>query len=398
MSTPATTALSSGSAGVAEPTSHASVASWLGVLFVMLLTLNTLGGWVRISGSGIAIPQWPLINGSLLPPVDDQGWLAVRADWESHQDRLRERVRLGELSEANLGRAPADLREFRGMFLTEYGHRLMAALAGLALAGALTVVARDAALRRRVGVPMSLAAVLVVAQAALGGFLVDQGTNTHWLFLHQGNAGLIMACVLWSLLRLLEPLSSGVPAPASHPRFARLVACAACAAWLQLLVGALVAGSKFNAAFVTEFPTMMNGSYFPPLWESQRSLSWNLLDNAWLHQWSHRWFALALVVILVASYVAASRVAIGARLKLALQVSATFVIIQIVLGIADVLVAGTSSGGALPLAHQLMGMCLFCSLVLAAYDARSDRSGAMTSAQADAAQGTARSRAMERAV
>ena len=46
----------------------ASVASWLGVLFVMLFALNTIGGWVRLSGSGVAIPQWPIINGSLLPP------------------------------------------------------------------------------------------------------------------------------------------------------------------------------------------------------------------------------------------------------------------------------------------------------------------------------------------
>ncbi len=370
------------SAATTGASNHASVASWLGVLFVMLLTLNTLGGWVRISGSGIAIPQWPLINGSLLPPIDDQGWLAVRADWEHHQDRLRERVRAGQLSEANLGRAPADLGDFRRMFLTEYGHRLMAALAGLALAGALTVVLRDTALRRRVGLPMSLAGALVIAQAALGGFLVDQGTNTHWLFLHQGNAGLIMACVLWSLLRLLEPLSAETSIQPARPRFARLAACAACAAWLQLVVGALVAGSKFNAAFVSEFPTMMNGSYFPPLWESQRPLSWNLLDNAWLHQWAHRWFALALVAILVSTYVVASRSAIGPRLKLALQVSATFVVIQIVLGIADVMLAGSSAIGALPLAHQLMGMCLFCSLVLAAYDARHDRGPAVAASSA----------------
>jgi cytochrome c oxidase assembly protein subunit 15 len=261
------------------------------------------------------------------------------------------------------------------MFLTEYGHRLLAALAGVVLAGCLTIALRDPALRRRIGAPMAAAAGLVVVQAALGGFLVGSGTNTHWLFLHQGNAALICACVLWSLLRLIDARPTPPALPAA-PRSLRLILGAAVvAAWLQLVLGGLVAGSKFNAAFVTEFPTML-GRYAPPLWEPARPLAWNLLDNAWLHQWAHRWFAWALVAALGATYLVAARSAIGPRLRLALQVSATFIAVQLVLGIASLLVAGSSIGSALPLAHQLMGMCLFCAVVLAWYDSRNERLGA----------------------
>jgi cytochrome c oxidase assembly protein subunit 15 len=349
--------------------SRASVASWLGLLLAMLLSLNTLGGWVRLSGSGIAIPQWPLINGSLLPPSDDAGWAGVRADWERHQAKLRERVAAGELSAGNLGRAPQTDADFKRMFLTEYGHRLLAALAGLVFAGCLTVVLRDRTLRRRVGVPMSVAGALVLFQAGLGGFLVDQGTNTHWLFLHQGNAACILACVLWSLLRLLQ--DGRTPSqPAARPALRRVLGACVFAAWGQLLLGALVAGSKFSAPFIDEFPTMLGGRYLPPLWEGARPLAWNLLDNAWLHQWAHRWFAWVLVLLLACSFALAARSTLGPRLRLALQVSATFVAVQIVLGITSVLVAGSLHGAALPLAHQLMGMCLFCAIVLAWYDAR----------------------------
>jgi heme a synthase len=362
MTNPATTA---------ERPPHASVASWLGVLFVMLFSLNTVGGWVRVSGSGIAIPQWPLINGSLLPPVGDAGWGAVYADWQHHQDALRERIRLGELAAGNLGRTPSDLADFRGMFMTEYSHRLLAALAGLAIAGCLTVVLRHRDLRRRIGVPMGIAGGLVVVQAALGGFLIDQGTNTHWLFLHQANAGLIIASVLWSLLRLLDARF-----PMREPRRRWLHACtivAVVATWIQLLLGALVSGSKHSAAVVREFPTMLGGSFMPSLWEPGRSLGWNLLDNAWLHQWVHRWFAWTLVIALIATYSCAARARCGPRLRLALQVSATFIAIQVVLGIANVLVGGSVIAVALPLAHQFMGMCLFSSLVLALYDVRHEQ-------------------------
>ena len=69
----------------------ASVASWLGVLLVMLFALNTIGGWVRLSGAGVAIPQWPIINGSLLPPMSDQGWEEVRAHYVTDQERLASR-------------------------------------------------------------------------------------------------------------------------------------------------------------------------------------------------------------------------------------------------------------------------------------------------------------------
>lgn len=328
--------------------SRASVASWLGVLLVMMLSLNTLGGWVRLSGSGIAIPQWPLIHGSLLPPLHAQGWAAVRADWEAHQRELQARVDAGTLAPANLGRTPQDDADFRSMFLTEYAHRLLAALTAVVLAGCLTVVWRRPELRRRAAVPLTGAAVLVIAQAVLGGLLVDEGTGTHFLFLHQGNAALILLGILWALLSLLEPEA---PArPVAGPRLLRgtLVATLA-AAWLQLLVGALVAGSRAGTA------------------------AGGFLDDQHLHLWLHRIGAWAIVAGLGLAYALASRGGAGPRLMLALQVAATFLAVQIVLGIGSQLFAGDPGGAALPLAHQLMGMCLFVSLGLACFDARTAR-------------------------
>jgi heme a synthase len=344
----------------------ASVASWLGVLFVMLFALNTIGGWVRLSGAGVAIPQWPIINGSLLPPLSDEGWEQVKAHYDADQERLEARVRLGELSTANLGAHPRDLAEFRLMFMTEWSHRLFAALVGVMAAGCLTVIYRRAAIRRLVGVPMGMAGVLIVAQAVLGGLLVHSGTNTNWLFLHQANATLIMACVLVSILRILAD-GRALPNETTRARrrpLAVLLPMVTVAVWAQLVIGSLVAGSR-------------NGEHFGSwslfgvanLWDEHRSLWWNFQSNPELHQWTHRWLAWTIVLVAAAlfAFVWRRRRELPPRLRLALHASGVFLLAQMALGIGNVLTGITPYGS---LTHQGMGMCLFLALVLAWFDVR----------------------------
>jgi heme a synthase len=344
----------------------ASVASWLGVLFVMLFLLNTIGGWVRLSGAGVAIPQWPIINGSLLPPLSDAGWEQVKAHYDADQERLAGRVRLGELSQVNLGHTPRDLAEFKAMFMTEWSHRLFAALVGVLAAGCITIIYRREPMRRLIGVPMTIAGVLIIAQAVLGGMLVRSGTNTNWLFLHQANASLIMACVMVSILRILADghARPDVQAQALRRPLAVLVPVLTVAVWAQLVIGSLVAGSR-------------NGEHFGSwsllgvanLWDGHRSLWWNLQSNGELHQWGHRWLAWSIVVVALALFAVVwrRRRDLPPRLRLALHASGVFLIAQMMLGLGNVWTGITPYGS---LTHQAMGMCLFLALVLAWFDVR----------------------------
>jgi cytochrome c oxidase assembly protein subunit 15 len=222
---------------------------------------------------------------------------------------------------------------------------------------------RGADLRRLIGVPMGAAGVLILLQAVLGGLIIAEGTNTHWLFLHQGNAAAIMALVLLSTLRLLH---AGAP-PLSAPERRRrrlLIALAGATmliAWLQLVAGGLVAGSRNGSSF-QEWPLDAAGR----LWIAGHGLAWNLIDNAWLHQWLHRWLAWTLVAALAALVLLSWRSAMPMRYRLALKVALTFMGVQALLGVANVLTGITP---AVSLAHQFMGMCLVMSLVLAWFDA-----------------------------
>ncbi len=344
----------------------ASVASWLGVLFVMLFVLNTVGGWVRLSGAGVAIPQWPIINGSLLPPMSEQGWEQVKAHYDADQIRLEERVRKGELTATNLGHRPGDMAEFKSMFMTEWSHRLFAALVGIMAAGCLTVIYRRPDIRQLIGWPMGIAGVLIIAQAVLGGILVRNGTNTNWLFMHQANASLIMACVLVSVLRIL---ADGRPVPSNEERKQRrgiswLLGVATVVVWFQLVVGSLVAGSRNEEAF-REYPLFAAST----VWDEFQTVWWNFQSNGHLHQWGHRWLAWSIVLVVVITLALAwnKRAHIPQRLRLGLQSAGAFLLAQIVLGIGNVWTGITAYGS---LAHQFMGMCLFLGLVLCWFDVR----------------------------
>ena len=85
-----------------------------------------------------------------------------------------------------------------------------------------------------------------------------------------------------------------------------------------------------------------------------------------MHQWLHRWLAWTLVVFLGALTLASWRLGMPMRFRLALKLALTFLGVQALLGVANVLTGITP---AVSLAHQFMGMCLVLSLVLAWFDA-----------------------------
>ncbi len=352
---------------------------WLGLLFVLVFVLNSVGGWVRLSGSGVAIPHWPVIeiNGAwtLLPPLSEPGWQAMEQAWHTHQDRLKARIATGELAPANLGRQPADTAEFRRMFLTEWTHRLLAALTGLIALGVIVTVLRDAGLRRLVGVPMAVAGGLILLQAVLGGLLVEEGTATRWLFLHQANAAAIMACLLWSLLRLLDGRAETTLVPGRA--FLRpLLMIAAMACWSELVIGGLLSSTKH----IAQGGLPMGLFAIADLWNPRHGVLDNLHRNPEVHQWLHRWMAWGLTAVLAIGYLWSFRTPTGPRLRLALGVSGTFLATQVILGLGSAAIAERGQGyeftALLALAHQATGMCLFLSLVLACFDMRREPSAA----------------------
>jgi heme o synthase len=349
-----------------------SYGPWLGLLLVLVITLNAWGGWVRLSGSGVAIPSWPVIHladgtRTFWPPLSEAGWQSAMAAHAADQRRLAGEVAAGRLHPANLGRSPTDLGDFRGMFLTEWSHRLLAALVGIVALVTLVRILRDPQQRPRLGPPVGLAVALIGVQAAIGGLLVSAGTSTSWLFLHQGNAGAIVCCLALACLRLVT-----VPGPARTSPAATMAVLAAVGVWLQMVGGALVAGSRHGEPFATDFPTMF-GAWLPQLWAAGTGF----LDQAVLHQFVHRWMSWGVAALVLATWVMAVRSGAGERARLSAAVAATFLGCEMVLGLANVLITAPDGGpqAALGLAHQIGATCLLIALTMTAFWLRHESAG-----------------------
>src|SRR5256886_16531403 len=108
------------------------------------------GGVVRVTGSGLGCPDWPLCHGEFLPSLDP----ATRIEWT---------------------------------------HRFLAITSGIAVAAMVVwTVARYRARGPVLGLAIA-AAVLYPLQAVLGGITVVLELSPEWVTLHLANAELLLA-------------------------------------------------------------------------------------------------------------------------------------------------------------------------------------------------------------
>lgn len=334
------------------------------VLILLMLTLILVGGYVRLSGSGLSIPDWPHVNGSYLPPATDAEWATVKAAYDLDQDRLLELGRLKRAGLGSRGHIPADMTEFRRMFLVEWSHRAVAAILGLVSFLCLLLVLCCRVLRRRAWRAATAIVLLIGFEILLGGILVKSGTSTQWLFFHLAMATVILCTMLVALIQVLGVSRQGED---SHRAVRRQVRHALLLVLTQIILGALVAGSRHNAPGIVVTWPLMQGQFAPDgLWRGDLSLFHNLLDNTLLLQWIHRWFALVVVLQLGQLFWTARRDGVPPQAKKALIALASLLVLQVVLGLTNVLHAAPT---AVALAHLETALCMMavltvCALVL----------------------------------
>ena len=170
-----------------------------------------LGGVVRVSGSGLGCPDWPLCHGRPYPP----------ADWHA---------------------------------IIEYSHRAVGSVTGVLII-ATVVMAWIAFRSRRPSVAWLATASLigVVGEGALGGVVVAHDLAPWLVLVHLGLAMIILGFLIAAAVLAMPP-SAGVPSPT----FRRLAAVAAGATFLMLLTGSTVVASGAGE-FCRSWPLCGNG-------------------------------------------------------------------------------------------------------------------------------------------
>jgi len=208
-------------------------------LATLLLTflLIVIGGIVRVSDSGLGCGPaesgfhgWPFCNGDVVPGLDLNA-------------------------------------------VIEYTHRVVAAVVGL-MTLALAVLAWRNHREHRVLVRVAIAGfVLVAAQGALGGAVVEENLEEELVAAHLGLAMLFLALVHW-VWRSTRPDAIGTDPPEGGPRYRPLAWVASVFVLLTIIAGGYMAGTQnygradyqlgdgAHHACGKEFPTC-NGEFMP---------------------------------------------------------------------------------------------------------------------------------------
>ena len=295
-----------------------------GLVFAMVI----VGGATRLTDSGLSITEWKPILGAL-PPLTD-------ADWH---DAFTKYKQIPEYRHVNPNMT---LEGFKFIFWWEWAHRFLGRVIGIAFALPLAFFWWKGALRAGMGGKLAGLFALGGLQGAIGWYMVSSGlvdrvdVSQYRLALHLSVAFLIYALLLWTAFSLGGERSRAM-AIAPMPWQTRLAPLLVLLVFVQVFLGALVAGLKAGLAYNT-WPAM-DGALVPEGLFRMQPWWINVFENETLVQFNHRLaayavFALALTQVWVwrreerASVLRSSAALVGAG-----------VLLQVVLGIATLLMA-----------------------------------------------------------
>lgn len=289
------------------------VRGWLIVVAALIAAMVVVGGATRLTESGLSIVEWKPVTGTL-PPFTAADWDEAFAAYKT----------IPQYRELNAGMT---LDQFKTIFWWEWSHRLLGRVIGIAyLLPFLFLLWRgwlDAALKRRLWVIFGLGAL----QGAVGWWMVVSGlthrveVSQYRLAVHLMLAVVIFAAIVSTLLRLW-PRS---PQPALAPRLRLTALALAGLTFLQIYLGALVAGLRAGKAYNT-WPEI-DGALIPDAGRLFFETPWwrNFFDNVLTVQFSHRMVAYLLwaVAVLHMVDVLATRARMLGRGAVALLVAVT---------------------------------------------------------------------------
>src|ERR1700709_154530 len=335
---------------LSAPVSPRAVRWWLIAIAALIAIMVLVGGATRLTESGLSIVEWKPVAGTL-PPLTQEQWTAAFEGYKT----------IPQYRELNAG---MNLAEFQTIFWWEWSHRLLGRVIGVAyLLPFLWFLWRGvlgADLKRRLWLIFGLGAL----QGAVGWWMVASGltlrveVSQYRLATHLVLALLIFAAIVWTLRRM-----SNRPSPAAAPRLKITSAVLLTLTFVQLYLGALVAGLRAGRVYNT-WPAI-DGALIPSAARLFFEEPWwrNLFDNTLTVQFEHRMtayllFALAVLHALDAVRSRAGTSAVNGALWLAAAIT-----LQATLGILTLL---HQVPILLALAHQAVAIAVLTLAVVQA--------------------------------
>jgi cytochrome c oxidase assembly protein subunit 15 len=158
---------------------------FISVLFVLLMVF--VGGYTRLTRSGLSITEWNFISG-IIPPLSKSEWIK---SFEKYK----------KIPEFNFVNPSMNLEEFKKIYLTEYFHRILGRITGFVILIPLILFFIFRKISFIFFLRNSFIFFLIIIQGTVGWFMVKSGlsdrtsVNEFMLGFH-----LVFALIIFSLL------------------------------------------------------------------------------------------------------------------------------------------------------------------------------------------------------
>ena len=313
-----------------QENNRGAIQIWLKILFTLVVVMILVGGLTRLTDSGLSITEWRPITGAL-PPLSSENWLL---EFEKYK----------QIPEYELQNKGMSLSEFKFIYWWEWGHRQLGRVIGLVwLIGFITFFALRKIPNGWTG-SLLFVGILGGLQGAVGWWMVSSGLTgtmldvaSYRLATHLGLAFVILGYLTWFILLLGRSEKILLQSRRNmDPKFVSLSTGLLHLTFLQILVGALVAGIDAGRNYV-DWP-LMAGGFLPPD-PFELSPWWrNFFEDDGLVQFMHRMIGYTLFLYCLFAW-RRSRSSGNLTLKFSFNLILAIAFFQMVLGIATVMYA-----------------------------------------------------------
>ncbi|MQQ07164.1 heme A synthase [Epibacterium sp. SM1979] len=330
---------------------------WLGMLFVLVVAMITVGGLTRLTDSGLSITEWRPITGAI-PPMN-------AADWQAEFDKYK------QIDQWAIQNKWMELSDFKQIYWWEWGHRQLGRVIGLVWAVGFLGFAVARKIPTGWAGRLVLPGLLGAVQGGVGWWMVHSGVTqgegvttvaSYRLAIHLGLAFAILGLLAWAMMglgRSEQDLMQARRAKEAKPF--SLATGLMHFAMLQILLGALVAGIDAGRSY-TDWP-LMGGQVFPPEAFGLEPMWRNFYENPGLVQFIHRVSGYLLLVFTVVVWLK-GRASAHANTRFAFNAVMVAVTFQILLGIVTVVQAAPWQTA---IAHQLVAVLVWVLILRARF-------------------------------
>ena len=261
---------------------------WLLSLTLSICAIILIGGYTRISDSGLSITEWLPISG-VMYPFSESGW---QIEFSKYQ----------KIDEFMLVNSAMTLNEFKVIYFWEWFHRFFARLVGVLYLVPLIYLLLRKKIHSSYIVRIFLIGVLLLAQAFIGWYMVKSGlvgridVSQYRLALHLTMAFVILGITFQTLLDTnLKYVHKGNLFYKSNSEFLFLFLLLLI--FLQIAYGGFVSGTHSGLLFNT-WP-MYDGNIFPLIENNLLSGFVNFFETREYIIFVHRTSALLILLLVV---------------------------------------------------------------------------------------------------